>query len=369
MDDSPESKHSPSNDPEECLRPSIEIQPLAYTIQFDDQKVDGSRKLKIHERLSAFALKHRRNPSLPDFGAVKNAKTLPPEKLPSPISSQNVPRLVKSIDAQNVGCQSEGYFSGDQENGGMKFKSNKYSERLSPAEERSSVLPKVNGVLERVPKKFKNIRRSSLNDIEAQRLSCQETMPINVDFKLLKNGCLKDDVESENKSDTVSEAGTYTVDKDESPVNELELTHNIEQNLESEEEVETAEAVEAAKDNTNFHHKWINDWVNKVAEQNLLYPSTVTDPVISKNSGSGSSSPGGSKIPSPINTLPNRLKTKPRPGNEKPVVSKLNGSLHHKRSSSLNAKVSVCFDVSCVSQALIILIKFVIVVGLCRKQR
>lgn len=274
-------------DPEPNSNKNIEISPLAFTIEFDDQKVDDSRKLKIHERLSAFALKHRRNPSLPDFGVVKNPKN---EKLPSPLTSH------------------------------------------VPGKKTTSPTGVQNG-LNDLPKHLKN-RRSSLNDVEAKKIACQNVMPMKVEFKVVKNGADVDIKDSGNKSDTVSEAGTYTVDKDDSPVKEAEVTRVI-----SKEEIEDEEEeLEIVKENSNYHHKWINDWVCKVAEQNLLNPlPKEPPPIVTRNSGSGSSSPGASKIPSPINTL-NKHKKTLKPGDEKTLVSKLNGSLH-RRSSSLSAKV------------------------------
>lgn len=281
-----------------------EIPPLAFTIEFGDQKVDNNRKSKIHERLSAFALRHRRNPSLPDFKAVTNPKN---EKLPSPLSS-NVPNKESSHDG--------------------------YSKvKISPTDYKKGIGTQ-NGI------NLKNGRRSSLNDVDARKISCQDVMPMKVEFKVVKNGAELEINESESKSDTVSEAGTYTVDKEEdSPVKETEKTRVIDNKEESEDE----EELEIAKENSNYHHKWINDWVCKVAEQNFLNPGPKEPPaIVTRNSGSGGSSPGASKIPSPINTLPNRNKGKTiRSGEEKTLVSKLNGSLH-KRSSSLSAKVRLC---------------------------
>lgn len=312
--------------PEGYEKTSKEVHPMAFTIQFGDQKIDGSRKSKIQERLSAFALKHRRNPSLPDFAAVKNAKaTTPVDKLPSPLSSQQVPTIGKVV--QKPGCQSDEYFLSDRDDEASLLKNSLPHNKICQIIEKKC--SNLNGLGENLPKHLKNGRRSSLNDIEAHKLSCQEKLPIKVEFKVVKN---KPDVEVnnvDNKSDTVSEAGTYTVDKEDEPA-ELNKTHTLDVHDGSEEESE------AAKENCNYHHKWINDWVNKVAEQNMLHP-VEPPPIVTKSSGSGGSSPGASKIPSPVNTLPNKTKLKASRGNE---VSKVNGSLQHRRSSSLSAKVS-----------------------------
>ncbi|KAL0274306.1 UNVERIFIED_CONTAM: hypothetical protein PYX00_006759 [Menopon gallinae] len=290
----------PEPDPSDPTARSTEVHPLAFTIQFHDRKVDENRQLKIHERLSAFALKHRRNPSLPDF---KNAKSnSPTEKLPP-----NVPKpMHKSVS------NSESLRKWEKEGEISVIKTSQ-----SPIALRN--LP--NGMKD-FSSSARQARRSSLNDIDSRKLSCQE-LPIKVEFKLVKKELERQDVnDSENKSDTVSEAGTYTVDKDENLPNKK---------IDKE---DSSDELEVAKENSNFHHKWINDWVNKVAEQNLLHP-VDPPPIISKGSGSENSSPARSKIPSPVNTL---SRFKGRQLSEDKPFPRMNGNFHHRRSSSLSSK-------------------------------
>lgn len=282
---------------------SGEVQPLAFTIHFHDRKVDESRQLKIHERLSAFALKHRRNPSLPDF---KNAKpNSPTEKLPP-----NVPKTMHKSVSNSDNLRR---WEKDGEISVIKTSQSPIALRNLP-----------NGMKD-FPASARQARRSSLNDIDSKKLSCQE-LPIKVELKLVKKELQKQDVNDlENKSDTVSEAGTYTVDKDE------DLPSKAFDSKDSENELEIA------KENSNFHHKWINDWVNKVAEQNFLHPVDPS-PIISKGSGSENSSPARSKIPSPVNTL---SRFKGRQLSEEKPFPRMNGNFHHRRSSSLSSKASI----------------------------
>jgi len=119
-----------------------------------------------------------------------------------------------------------------------------------------------------------------------------------------------------DKSDTVSEAGTYTVEKEE------------------EEEVP-----ESRKTLTPENHKWINDWVKRVAEENMNCPpkeeSLNIPPKEKLPVSSESSSTSASKIPSPVNTMPKIRE----PVVTRRVQNKTNGA--HRRSASLSAKVRI----------------------------
>lgn len=327
---------SPSNDVSNmqmCTEDEhVETSPLAFTVQFDDPKPEG-RKLKIHDKLSSFALKHRRNPSLPDFKAVKTAKSLDStEPKPSPSSSR---KFGKHLSAPKAGYHSEGYFSSDQDEESIKLRnrsSNMPRTKVSPVTEDKGFLPHMNGVKTTESAKTKKVtsfRRSSMNDIDLKQMMKPK---LNSTFTM-------DDEDPEQigdgeKSDTVSEAGTYTVEKDESPkdggphpaLNETIVLHD-----------DDDAHMSSRKTLTPENHKWINDWVKKVAEESLSNPPKEPPLPLSE---SGSSSASASKIPSPVNTMPKiREPVIPR-RSERLAQTKVNGVVH-RRSSSLSAKV--CF--------------------------
>lgn len=299
----------------------VDVHPLAFTIEFNDQKVDETRKSKVHERLSAFSLKHRRNPSLPDFGTVKNAKTSPPnEKLPS--QNSHVPIIGKGN--QKSGKTTE-----------IQWKSTALK-AVKNCELRSSIVLRsleVNGARENFLKHLKNIRRNSLNDIDS-KLSCQNNMPSSVEYQLGSNGEGERNTDLGSRSPTVSEAGTYTLDKeDENAESEADKTQIIITNNDDEDFDESKKI---------FRKRWINDWVREVEKQSMR--NSLLDEPQTRNSGSGHSSPGTSKIPSPINTLSRKVKLRGvKSGEEKQYITKVNGSTLHRRSSSLSAKVSFVF--------------------------
>lgn len=301
---------------------TVDVHPLAFTIEFNDQKVDEVRKSKVQERLTAFSLKHRRNPSLPDFGAVKNAKSSPPlEKLPSPLNSQHVPIISKGVSKCSKISETQWKSS--------VLKAVKNSELKSPVILRNI---EVNGSRGSFLKHLKNGRRNSLNDIDSSKISSQNEMPSNLDYTSVRNGGAERNSDSENKSDTLSEAGTYTVDKeDDSPENDKNKTQVLQDNEDNDENID--------ENKKNFRSSWINDWVRDVEEQNMRNPA-LKEPsqIISRNSGSEHSSPSASKIPSPINILSRKAKLRGVKSGEV-FSTKLNGSIIHRRSSSLSAKV------------------------------
>lgn len=310
-----------------------DVHPLAFTIEFNDQKIDEARKSKVHERLSAFTLKHKRNPSLPDFGAVQNANgNTPIEKLPSPLNSQHVPIIGKTN--QKFGNNSDIQWKSSP------LKAIKNGDLKSPAILRNL---EVNNIKENFLKHFKNGRRNSLNDIDSNKMSHQTgEISITQKFHVIKNGgddrihVVKNGGEDrmadlDNKSDTVSEAGTYTVDKeDESPENEGDKTQIIVDQDEMKENLNETKS--------SFRSSWINDWVRDVEEQNMRNPALKEPSIALRSSGSGHGSPGASKIPSPINTLSRKVKLRNN-GPTETFPNKINGYMIHKRSSSLSAKV------------------------------
>ncbi|KAK6632161.1 hypothetical protein RUM44_007191 [Polyplax serrata] len=337
MANSPESDSVESNMMESESSVSLnsktvpDVHPLAFTIEFNDQKVDEARKSKVHERLSAFTLKHRRNPSLPDFGAVRNAKNSPPNEklLPSPVNSKHVPVIGRGTPKSSGKLASEGQWKSSALKACVKA-----NDLKSPVILRSL---EVNGARDSFLKHLKNGRRNSLNDIDNGRnVKSQIEMPSSLEYKSNRNGvsdCDKN-TDPENKSDTVSEAGTYTVDKEEeSGGNEVDRTQTLGENDDNEEE----SGNECKK---SYRSSWINDWVRDVEEQNRQNPAPKEPPPIpTKSSGSGRSSPGASKIPSPINTLSRKAKVRGVKVGET-FPAKLNGTILHRRSSSLSAKVS-----------------------------
>jgi len=118
----------------------VETSPLAFTVQFDPQP--EARKLKIHDKLSSFALKHRRNPSLPDFQVVKTAKSQ--ETTETKPSVLNRPHFF----GPKTGYHSEGYFSSDQDEESVKLRNrtrNMPRTKISPVTEDRGFVPQLNG--------------------------------------------------------------------------------------------------------------------------------------------------------------------------------------------------------------------------------
>lgn len=289
---------------------------LAFTVQLDDPKPDG-RKLKIHDKLSSFALKHRRNPSLPEFKAVKTAKSLDSaESKPSPLH-----KFGKHFVSPKAGYHSEGYFSSDQDEESIKQRHRNDHVTLhtiSPVTEDKGFVPEVNGTNTFEPsknKKISNMRRSSMNDIDMKKMIKPK---LNSTYSIGNEDEVEATVDGD-KSDTVSEAGTYTVEKEESPEGGNEDDEEVQRNC--------------RKTLTPENHKWINDWVKKVVEENLKEPSNA--PL----SASGSSSASASKIPSPVNTMPKIREPVITRRSDRISQQKTNGVIH-RRSSSLSAKVS-----------------------------
>lgn len=304
----------------------VETSPLAFTVQFDP-KPEG-RKLKIHDKLSSFALKHRRNPSLPDFKAVKTAKSLDSNE-PKP-SATLLHKFGKHLSTPKAGYHSEGYFSSDQDEESIKLRNRStklhHTSTISPVTEDKDFLPKLNGEksAESSKRKTQNLRRSSMNDIDVKDMLKGK---LNTTFTREKKE-EPEKMQECDKSDTVSEAGTYTVDKEESTRSdgEPDLNGTIVINDDAE--------FPPRKTLTPENHKWINEWVQKVAEESSMHPPK--EPPI-PNLSSGSSSTSASKIPSPVNTMPKIKEPVVPRRSDRLNQAKINGT-SHRRSSSLSAK-------------------------------
>lgn len=294
-----QNENSPKESPSESQRA------LAFTIQFSDNKdFTGSHNL------NKFASRHTRNVSLSNFGDVK--------KKQSTISSLQAIGLSplpsrKYVMPRRAGYHSEGYFSSDQEddirsrsdflarklkNGELGGEMNKQKLQEEAAVRGSSHIkpnfhlpidkPNFNEFMDIRDKVDSKRHNTSLTNINSSfyDYNCKEEWLVastnsDNDIEIRVHTQNPDEVTDEvedvidSSNDTVSEAGTYTIERDQPCPEEEEarkkleniigfMKTNQEKGIAQDKDEDNAYKSSLYRDNPN----WINEWASQVAKHN-----------------------------------------------------------------------------------------------------
>ncbi|XP_069696770.1 uncharacterized protein [Periplaneta americana] len=299
---------SEKNSDESPPTESSKLQPMAFTIHFADNKDVTSPKLP--ENFSKYAVRHRRIPSLPNVEENKKANAVQAVGL-SPLPMR------KCIAARRAGYHSEGYFSSDQEEDlrgrtdffVKKFKNLEKGLRATNLAQEKKIMADQNKVLNStqaesyefgdfpeeealrkitydeagVDSKRHNTSLNNLTALKPEDVLTKEDWLVtgaSDDEELEAQNMVDEfndldmvDGKNDSSNDTVSEAGTYTIDKD-APCPDVEQAR-----LEIERVIERREkGVDVPEDSQEDNFKmsslyrdgsnWINEWATQVAKHN-----------------------------------------------------------------------------------------------------
>lgn len=307
--------------------PSESQKSMAFTIHFADSKGNATAR-NLRENLGRFPFRHTRNWSLSAVGEDKknvNETALQAIGL-SPLPSR------KLVLTRRAGYHSEGYFSSDQEED-MRSKSDIFVQKLKTAERgvRTTNLAQEKKILaehssqikaklmsacekQQIEKFFERDRllsdevkekrhNTSLNNVaspfEDIDANCKEEWlvastnddnDIEIRVQTQNPDEMIDDIEeviNDSSNDTVSEAGTYTIERDVPCPEEDEARKELEnvigfmksaqeKDIDQTEEQKGSEfKMSLYRDNPN----WINEWANQVAKHNHESEYEKSDPM------------------------------------------------------------------------------------------
>ncbi|XP_067007417.2 uncharacterized protein [Anabrus simplex] len=364
-------------DSKQILPPeSPKPQPMAFTIPFSENK-EGVAPKNLRESLSRYAAKHMRNSSLPNVeDSKKTVKDDGGGTNVSPLPAR------KSLVTRRAGYHSEGYFSSDQEED-IRSRSDFFVRKLKSHKTTNLAQDKKN-MAEQNSQRGREIYEASkhqFGDFADNEYNGRLGGLKLSGSPLMRNGrgneeCLSDEeVElplddgeeglNDSSNETVSEAGTYTIERDAPCPEVIRARQDIENVIlkvgrmkaTSVEEAEESDfKMSLYRDGSN----WINEWASQVAKHNyesgFEKPSIPGMPPLPIGKQQGPTPVSTSKIPSPVHQSyipPSGRKHTPSPhcsgvrnlhspvGNltlHEPLVSGDNGSVERHSDSSLETE-------------------------------